>query len=102
MYSFGFEQAIGSDRTAIRTGLSETSFKYWTVEADGTVNTANTEFQGYPFRLIPVSPALGIKETSNNKGMAESYVVYDLQGRRITTPNLQKGIYIINGKKVVR
>ena len=29
----------------------------------------------------------------------ESHVVYDLQGRRVDTPS--KGVYIVNGKKVV-
>lgn len=45
----------------------------------------------------------GIKEVST--GMAEptgSEVVYDLQGRKMTVNgNLPKGIYIVNGKKVV-
>ena len=27
-------------------------------------------------------------------------VVYDLQGRRVSSENLAKGIYIVNGKKV--
>jgi hypothetical protein len=30
----------------------------------------------------------------------ESRVVYDLQGRRVSSENLTKGIYIVDGKKV--
>jgi len=40
----------------------------------------------------------GIEEISTPR-TNEPKVIYDLQGRRVTTP--QKGLYIINGKKVV-
>lgn len=46
------------------------------------------------------NPATGIKEieqpTTNN---ADDTVIYDLQGRRVVNP--AKGIYIVNGKKVM-
>ena len=42
----------------------------------------------------------GITETENGKGKTENAEVYDLAGRRIQ--GAQKGIFIVNGKKVVR
>lgn len=42
----------------------------------------------------------GITETENGNVNAENAEVYDLAGRRVQ--NAQKGIFIVNGKKVVR
>ena len=42
----------------------------------------------------------GITETENGKRKGENYNVYDLAGRRVL--GVQKGIFIVNGKKVVR
>ena len=42
----------------------------------------------------------GITETENGKVNAENNEVYDLAGRRVQ--GAQKGIFIVNGKKVVR
>lgn len=42
----------------------------------------------------------GITETENGNVNAENTVVYDLAGRRVQ--GAQKGIFIVNGKKVVR
>lgn len=42
----------------------------------------------------------GIIETENEKVKTENSAVYDLAGRRVQ--NAQKGIFIMNGKKVVR
>jgi hypothetical protein len=41
----------------------------------------------------------GIENVSGDAGEADA-VYYDLQGRRITKPTV-KGVYIMNGKKVV-
>ena len=38
-------------------------------------------------------------ETQTTTGKEE---IYDLQGRKMNSKNLPKGIYIINGKKVVK
>jgi len=43
----------------------------------------------------------GIKEVKTAK-TADSNDIYDLQGRRLAEGQLSKGLYIINGKKVVR
>lgn len=42
----------------------------------------------------------GIIETENGNVKTENSAVYDLAGRRVQ--NAQKGIFIVNGKKVVR
>ena len=42
--------------------------------------------------------ATGIRETENGKRKTENY--YDLSGRRVQ--NAQKGVFIVNGKKVVK
>jgi hypothetical protein len=42
----------------------------------------------------------GITETENGKVKTENDEVYDLSGRRVQ--GAQKGIFIVNGKKVVR
>ena len=42
----------------------------------------------------------GITETENGNVKTENYEVYDLSGRRVQ--GAQKGIFIVNGKKVVR
>jgi hypothetical protein len=42
--------------------------------------------------------ATGITETENGKLKTENY--YDLSGRRVQ--NAQKGVFIVNGKKVVK
>ena len=42
----------------------------------------------------------GITETENGNVKTENYEVYDLAGRRVQ--NAQKGIFIVNGKMVVR
>ncbi len=101
MYSFSFEQAVGSNRVAIRTGFTESTTKYWTVENDGTINVENTVFSGYPFLLIPIEPALKIGEVAVGDGQNHDGMVYDLQGRRIDMTKVSKGIYIVNGKKIV-
>ena len=53
--------------------------------------------KGYPFG----GDATGIEGLIVN-GDENAAEVYDLQGRKLKNKNLPKGIYIINGKKVVR
>lgn len=43
---------------------------------------------------VSVAPIIAVKE--------ENPVVYDIQGRRINNGQMKKGLYIINGKKVVK
>ena len=44
--------------------------------------------------------ATAIKEIEGNRPLVNDNQVYDLQGRKITSSSLPKGIYIINGRKV--
>ena len=57
--------------------------------------------QYFDLRLSAMGTATGVKdvETQTTTGKDE---IYDLQGRKMNSKNLPKGIYIINGKKVVK
>ena len=106
-YPFFLDQAVGSTHIALRTG-SSSARKYWDVAADGTVLTAtSTSLDAFPFELVPVS-STGIEdvrmETMNDEKVTVrngAGVVYDLLGRSLAPRPLAKGIYVINGKKVV-
>ena len=102
MTIFYIEQAVGADRFVIRTGSTDKTKKYWKAEADGSISTDNTTFPGYPFQLIPIEPALGLKEVAIDKGINAANGIYDLQGRHIDETHAEHGIYIINGKKTIR
>ena len=43
----------------------------------------------------------GISATLNDDEQIKDKKVYDLQGQRVTNSQLKKGIYIVNGMKVV-
>ena len=51
--------------------------------------------------VIGLEDATGIRTIKNEKLKVKNESVYDLQGRRISNNQLQKGIYIHNGRKVV-
>ena len=80
---------------------------------DANGNAGNTHFLNNAFKAyLPVDghnvrclvfdfgTETGIIETENGKVKTENSAVYDLAGRRVQ--NTQKGIFIVNGKKVVR
>lgn len=80
---------------------------------DANGNAGNTHFLNNAFKAyLPVDghnvrclvfdfgTETGIIETENGKVKTENSAVYDLAGRRVQ--NAQKGIFIVNGKKVVR
>ena len=81
---------------------------YYAVEGGASVNCAanraylavpsstSTGAKGYPFE----DDATGIEGLNVNDNM-NANEVYDLQGRRMNVNNMPKGIYIVNGKKVV-
>ena len=52
----------------------------------------------YDAYLAVVDSQTGISEIESNNSVSSA--IYDLQGRRVAVAN--KGIYIINGKKVVK
>ncbi len=69
------------------------------VNGNGNVNIKNNIFtdantQGYSLSLTAPTGISAVKAA-----MAEGTVVYDMQGRRVENP--AKGLYIVNGKKVV-
>ncbi|MBO4907470.1 MAG: alginate lyase family protein [Bacteroidaceae bacterium] len=90
LYSFSFDAAVGSDRVGIHTGSSASTTKYWTVNADGSLLTTNTELTTFPFRLILVSGD-GIGQVSGDEH--ESVQYYSIDGVRRT--HLQRGVNIV-------
>ena len=103
-YPFTFDQAVGSDRLAMRTG-SSTVRKYWAVAHDGTVQTsAYSTLTAFPFQLVAIDPT-GIKDLDDKKrtlddGTPNADGIYDTSGKRMFSP-LNKAVYIKNGKKIL-
>lgn len=89
----------GSDNYYV---LSGDTFKKFTGDAFGA-NKAYFEVAAgaTPARLAIVfdDETTGIKSVSNGQSTMNN-VVYDLQGRRVAQPT--KGLYIVNGKKVIK
>ena len=87
-----YEAALNADATGAATG--ETHFKnnahkaYLAVPAEQAQNAAS-----FSFRFD------GTTGIENVEGQSEGTVVYDLMGRRVENPT--RGIYVINGKKVL-
>ena len=99
MKSFYIEQAAGLKRYAIHTGTNA-NMNYWGVTDNGTISfTEETSPTDYPFELIPVNDGSGI---IGLEGPSVSSAAFDLQGRRIVSRLPVQGIYIVNGKKMVR
>ena len=101
--SYYFEKPVASDRIAIHSGASASFFKYWSVNADGTLDLTAKALTQYPFLLLPAGGETGIEEMEDVKWIKAkgAGAVYDLSGRRISVSSvLPGGIYIENGKKV--
>ena len=60
--------------------------------------TYNVHTPGARLSMVFADETTGIKSIDNGQLMMDNY--YDLQGRRVMNPT--KGLYIINGKKVIR
>ena len=60
-------------------------------------NNYTKEFYIDNFRLYLLNTATGIQNVQRTA--TDSQAIFDLQGRRIAQPG--KGLYIVNGKKVV-
>ena len=60
------------------------------------IDANNKDIEGVTLRYI-VKNSTGIEEVETETGMTG--IIYDLQGRKVE--NLSKGIYIVNGKKVL-
>lgn len=82
---------------------------YWANENGGAfINGANkaylavttgslSQIRGFSFE----SMTTGINNVVANTNNSKNAVIYDLNGRRINTLNAAKGVYIVNGKKVI-
>ena len=66
--------------------------------ADYTVRAAN-EMGGLSEASAPATEATGIDNIEQAQPVINDGVIYNLQGVRVTNPT--KGIYIVNGRKVV-
>ena len=54
----------------------------------------------YSLTIVPTVVNLGIEDVIMSSGRSlKSSHIYDMQGRRVTTPT--RGLYIVNGRKVV-
>lgn len=81
---------------------------YW-ANANGTafINGANkaylaikgnmSQMRGFSFE----SMTTGINNVVANTNNSKNAVIYDLNGRRVNSLNAAKGVYIVNGKKVI-
>lgn len=56
-----------------------------------------SQMRGFSFD----SMATGINQVVANAEQAKHTVIYDLNGRRVNSLNAAKGVYIVNGKKVI-
>ncbi len=66
--------------------------------SDGSVSFTQSQMEKMYFSA---SAATAI-QTVDADAESEQTEVYDLSGRKMSNNNLKKGIYIINGKKVIR
>lgn len=90
-------------------GLSGGVFKK--VNSNGGTVKANRAYLQIPSSALPPATAAegiilvwdeetdGISNLSTNPSPSREVIYYDLQGRRVATP--AKGLYIVNGKKVI-
>jgi len=85
---------------------------YWWGAADGGAFSvaANKAYLAVPegeltsrsgFSLSDEETAIG-QLLSDSQTSEETLDCYDLQGRKVTNSKLQKGLYIVNGRKVIR
>lgn len=82
---------------------------YWANENGGAfINGANkaylavttgslSQMRGFSFE----SMTTGINNVVANTNKSKNAVIYDLNGRRVNSLNAAKGVYIVNGKKVI-
>ena len=71
----------------------EVTVKYNDGTADATMDMGTV--------VIDFSNTTGIAENEEMRNEGNEKAVYDLQGRKLVQGALRKGIYIIDGKKVV-
>lgn len=89
--NFVFSTGTGSPQTVNVVNISEDKFFEILNEKDGSNYKVNDVTSTYT----------GIESIRTNPSYKDN-VIYDLQGRRVMEGQMKKGIYIINGKKVIR
>ena len=99
------EKVYGGYILAYKKGDAEA--KFWAISSTGLAVPANRSYlpAGTPTRGLEfllgngyIDDVTGINGV--NAGAASEGAIYDLQGRRVN--NATKGVYIINGKKVIK
>ena len=88
----------------------ETEYMFYRSTAEGANVSAGKAYLQIPLEWLPLSPmesvqlrfddgeTTGIEEVEGD-GKSESSIIYDMSGRVVINP--VKGIYIVNGKKIV-
>ena len=67
------------------------------------ITATSPNYPGVELTTVPinVSDPTGIQQIENGELETENAAIYDIQGRKVGQERLTKGIYIVNGKKVV-
>ena len=98
-YPFYLQGARETMRFAIYVKSGSTT-KYWDITADGAILTsATTSLTGFPFELIPLSDHTAVSPLTADGNKADA--IYNLQGQRLSGRPSARGVYIINGRKVL-
>lgn len=100
LYSFYFEKAAGIERYAMHSGSSASSYKYWNVAEDGSVDNTSNTLTGYPLMLVPVL-ATSVADVIG-AATAKDLPLYDVTGRRVYGGSLKHGIYLSKGIKILK
>lgn len=93
-----------SQRTQKSDDLALKPFRFFLTITDNGNDPYSSKSSAKPNHTIKIiesgsSTTTGIDETLNGEDNLKDKVIYDLQGRRVTKP--VKGLYIVNGKKVI-
>ena len=85
------------------TGLSLDDYEGQTGNATGLFG-ASWGAQFYPAAadfFEPTGDTTSISTSLNEKGNMKDVKAYDLQGRRLSNGSLNKGVYVVGGKKII-
>ena len=83
--------------------LTEEQELYLGFQANLASGSETQEFRADSVRLLSLDTDLfvGIEEIDNGQWIMDNEAIYDLSGRRISTKQVKKGLYIVNGHKVL-
>ena len=99
----GYYALSGGLWAPVKTGTSLGAFRFY-MKIDSRENVEKPQALSIRMRLVGEDEnedeTTGIEETTDNS--QQTTVIFDLQGRRVTNTSNLKGIYIVNGKKMVR